>query len=243
MLKVGLCISGHFRSFERAYPSILSSIIQRYSPDLFIYAPSMIGNDGADRGDKHVMRVPITPDRLTKLFSPKKFIIEPARSWDMSRYKGRIGSGCRNPNMVKGMYYGIYAANQLKREYERENGFIYDVVIRARADLFFESSLERAELENCSHTGGIYFPKFGSYGGLNDQFAFGNSASMDVYADTYTRLDQYFDMGCIWHAETLMKFSMEQTNTPILRSSIKFYILRADGRKFRLLHDPKQGDV
>jgi hypothetical protein len=242
-VRVCVCISGHFRSFERAYPSLLSNIIRPHSPDVFIYAPSILGNDGADRGDKHLLRTTISQDKLVELYQPKKFIIEPARSWDMSRYKGRIGSGCRNPNMVKGMFYGIYAANQLKREYEQANSFIYDVVIRARADLFFESSLDRVELENCSNTGGIYFPKFGSYGGLNDQFAFGNSFSMDVYADAYNHLDQYFDIGCIWHAETLMKASMEHTNTPILRTNIKFYILRANGVKFRLLHDPKQGDV
>jgi hypothetical protein len=240
-MKVALTISGHMRSFERAYTSLLSTIIRPFSPDIFIYTPSTIGNDGADRGDRHLTRTPTNIDRVRSLFNPKKIIVEQAKVWDMAKYRDRIGSGCRSPNMIKGMYYGIYASNQLKKEYEKENGFIYDVVIRCRADLFFENDLNRTELETCAN--GICFPKFGSYGGLNDQFAFGSSSSMDTYADTYNILDTLFDDGCVWHAETLLKRSMEKTNTPILRSNIKYYILRADGRAFRLLHDPKAGDV
>ena len=240
MSKVALCLSGHFRSFDRAFNSILNSIIRPYSPDIFIYAPATVGNDGADRGDKHLIRTQISEAKVRQLYQPKSLIIEPARTWDMSKYSSRVGSGCRNPNMIKGMYYGIYTANDLKRQYEQANGFIYDVVIRCRADLFFESNLDRAELENKSC---IHIPKFGNYDGLNDQFALGSSAHMDMYSDTFNQLDKLFDMGCLWHAETLLKVSMREANIPILRSNINYYILRADGRKFRLLHDPNHGDV
>ena len=36
------------------------------------------------------------------------------------------------------MYYSIYQSNNLKKQYEINYGFKYDIVIRCRFDLFFE---------------------------------------------------------------------------------------------------------
>lgn len=237
MSRVALCISGHFRSYEQAYSSLKKAILNPIRPDIFIFTWNTVGYDGADRGDNHLVKVPINQHRLQQLFAPKQMVIEPARVWDTRKYAHRLGSGLRTPYNVNGMFYGIYKANQLKKEFEKKHNFTYDIVIRGRADLLFNNLLNMNDIENCKNTNGIYFPKFGSYGGINDQFAFGSSKSMDLYAETYNNLDKYFDMGCLWHAETMMKFSVDYFELPILRTDIEYHILRANGRVFQLARE------
>lgn len=230
-MRTALCLSGHFRSFERAFPSLKRYILDPYHPDIFIFTWNNLGFDGV-RGDRSQMRKIIDSRRLDQLYAPKKKIIEPLRHFDTSKYTKHLGSGLRKPSNVSGMYYAIFQANQLKLEYENENNFTYDIVIRARADQSFENILSHQELERCHNGPGIFFPKFGGYGGCNDQFAFGPSVSMDLYSETYLNLDLYFDMGCLWHAETMLRFAMDYFELPILRSDIKYKILRSNGEIF-----------
>jgi hypothetical protein len=231
-MRIALCLSGHFRSFEQALPTLKRAIIIPYNPDIFIFTWNTVGFDGV-RGDRREIRQHINPRRLDQLYNPKKQVIEPLKQFDTIKYNKRLGSGLRKPSNVNGMYYSIFRANQLKIEYENENNFVYDVVIRGRADLNFDNILPLFELERCKISQCIYFPKFGDYGGYNDQFCFGSSNSMDLYAETFLHLDEFFEMGCRWHAESMAKFAIDYFEIPIYRSEIKYTILRANGEIFK----------
>lgn len=241
-MKVALCLSGHFRSFERTFPTLKSAILDQYQPDVFIHTWDTMGFDG-NRGDGHLIRAAPNDQQLKGMYNPKKIIIEPNKQWDTSKYHIKENIGVRNPAIMLSMFYSICQANQLKSELEKELGFTYDVVIRCRPDIYFENFLPKHEMQNCFTNNSIYVPKFGNYNGINDQFAFGPSKIMDLYCDIYSNLDKFYDTGCLWHPETMLKFNIHHFNIPVLRSSVKYFLLRANGYIFRLECKKEYGDI
>jgi hypothetical protein len=93
---------------------------------------------------------------------------------------------------VKKMYQKIYLCNELKRKYELDNNFKYDLVIRLRPDLMIGEPIPIDVVKNINKNT-VYYPSVNKYDlftsnrviGITDQFAFGDSNSMDVYSDAY----------------------------------------------------------
>ena len=90
------------------------------------------------------------------------------------------------------MYSRIYKCNKLKEEYEYNNGFKYDIVIRSRPDLIIKEKIPLKIIKNIDKNT-IYVPSVNKYDvltsnrfiGTVDQFALGDSDSMNIYADVY----------------------------------------------------------
>jgi hypothetical protein len=239
-MRTALCLSGHFRSYERTFETLQKSIIGPFNPDVFISTEENLGYNngiGGDRGDRHLIKTPLDISKIEKLYNPKKIIVEPRQKWEINKYINRLGPGSHGAEQMFGMFYGVYKSNQLKIDYEKENNFIYDIVIRCRPDIYFDSILDIQKIN------GICFPKFGNYSGLNDQFAFGDSHSMNLYSKLYENLDMHFDSGCLWHPETMLKYNINYYNIPIHRTDIKFRILRANGGFFINVCEPHNGDI
>jgi hypothetical protein len=112
-MKVALCISGQIRisTFKKSYDSIYSSIIKYHNPDIFIHSWLDDGNDAKEL--------------VIKAYNPKKYIIE--------EYSPKIESETKYN--YKSMFKSIFESNKLKTQYELENNFKYDVVIRCRFDI------------------------------------------------------------------------------------------------------------
>lgn len=68
-------------------------------------------------------------DNFIKNFNPKKMVVEKFLDYQLRNYN----SGKKDFQM----WYSIWAGNELKRKYEIENEFTYDIVIKVRGDLFF----------------------------------------------------------------------------------------------------------
>ena len=88
-----------------------------------------------------------------------------------------------------GMYHKIFMVNQLKKEYEEENGFKYDIVIRCRPDFMYESLLQIETLqlilnnENKDNFILKVLDKYAFNSLSNDKFSLGTSKAMDIYCD------------------------------------------------------------
>lgn len=240
-MKVALCLSGHLRSYDKAFQSLRASILEVCNPDVFIFTYDKIGFDKSDRGDSHLINKNTDQNHLNQLYHFKKILIEKIKVFDTKKYLSRLGSGVRNPSTIPGMYNGIKKANDLKSEYEQEHNFKYDLVIRARFDSYFTNQLDQNEFGQINS--GILFPNFGSYSGLNDQFFFGNSDNMNTICNTYNHLDSFFDQGMLFHAETALKYSVNYFKIPILRTNIQFDLLRANGYRFKLARETHLGDI
>jgi hypothetical protein len=109
---------------------------------------------------------------------PQSYIIENYQDW----------ANINSISIPKAMFYGIYKANSQKIQYEKEYGITFDLVIRARMDLFFENFMDKGEilevLENkvvygCSASDKID-TRF-----ITDVFGFSNSKVMDTYSGVW----------------------------------------------------------
>ena len=82
------------------------------------------------------------------------------------------------------MAYSIYTCNQLKIRYEKLNDMIFDKVVRMRFDSDITTEIH---LDKLIHP--LLLEKnTGNYGSLTDQFAIGDSKSMDHYCEMYNNL-------------------------------------------------------
>lgn len=84
------------------------------------------------------------------------------------------------------MHYSIYKANELKKDYERENNILFDWVIRMRTDSDFKYNI----LDMNSLSEELNIPSgedwnHNQYIGINDQFAIGSSRAIDLYSNLY----------------------------------------------------------
>ncbi len=227
--KTALCLSGHMRTFESTYNYLKRYILDITKCDIFIHTWDIVGFD-FNRGDGHLTSKPTVnyKQKIINMYNPKKIIIEPQKQFNILRWKQTYT--VRDPNTIIGMYYKIKMVNELKKEYEQENNFNYDCVIRCRPDLLFETPININDFKDLSS---LHVPTFGWYNGLNDQFAFGDSKTMDVYASCFDYIYQYSDMGVHYHPETILKHHINYWNVPIKTTNINYIIQRVNGTYFR----------
>ncbi|MDB4916147.1 MAG: hypothetical protein JWM95_3791 [Gemmatimonadetes bacterium] len=137
----------------------------------------------------------------------------------------------RDGNSVA-MFYGIKRANELRREYERANGFVYDVVIRLRLDFFAVTNLAeliqriRYRQEGWENT--LWVPNMAHSVGLNDQIALGTSSIMDRYASAYDSLDAFAASGDYFNPEYFLLRHVLGLGLKILTVPFEYVLLRSD---------------
>jgi hypothetical protein len=148
------------------------------------------------------------------LFNPKKILIEDFSDrqillqnlFNAADFKNKA----RHDIGTVSMYYSIFKSNELKKEYEKENNITFDCVIRSRfdSDIISELEIESYDLSK------VNIPIGKDWGGLNDQFAFGNSDSMDIYSDLINNLSS---VNSLYHPETMLQNYITLKNLNINR--------------------------
>lgn len=96
---------------------------------------------------------------------------------------------------IQSHFYSVWAVNQLKKQYESNNGFRYDGVIRLRTDVLFRQPIDLTTLDPSKMTLPINY-EYHYTGELLprkcDFVAYSCSELMDVYCDYYQHLDWVF---------------------------------------------------
>ena len=156
---------------------------------------------------------------MIELLNPKKIYYNkvelPEKYLDVP--KSRCSWPMRAVNTYS-MYFNNYKAFKLLEEYQIENNFKYDYIIKYRSDLHSEDFLDLLQEENA-----ILIPIGNDYpllpatatasGGLNDQIAYGDFTSMKNYCYLYENLDNLiFNLKIIYHAETLLYHHLLNSN-------------------------------
>jgi hypothetical protein len=205
-MKVAVLLSGKFRNSYEEYKSIKKNLIDKYNADIFI---NYIYDNTID----------INPIELINLYNPKniQFTQLPNTVIDMvdmvSNYSKADES---NTLSIFSMWYGIKKTNELKVNYELENNFKYDVVIRARFDTEILNKVELKLVQNS-----IFIPIGSDHrGGYNDLFAYGSSNTMDYYCSTFDNLIQYIIDGELIHPECLLRYHLDKHNFTFIRTNI-----------------------
>ena len=115
------------------------------------------------------------------------------------------------------MHYSIKKANDLKKIYEIENDFIFDVVYRMR----FDSEILNPEKlpTNKINENVIIIPNTDrDHSGINDQFAYGSSSGMDCYCNLFNSLSEL--NGTYWNPEQLLLKYLQNQSVQIRRSEL-----------------------
>lgn len=166
--KVAICISGLSRTGVAAIP-VFTNFFGELNADVFYHTWT------SD---------PVTSNSLRQLYKPRRFLEQPPLPPERT---GSFGS----------MLYSIMIANELKKNYEIEHNFRYDLVIKTRFDLVFPITNKFPMKPISPRT--IYCPG-GNTGfnhtdyeshGINDILFWGDSESMDIATDLYMYYRHY----------------------------------------------------
>lgn len=213
-MKIALCISGQPRGIPLSCEYLKKNVIVPNGiTDIFVhtwYHPDFDEQpfDTAQPAQAHrVGKWKTGSDKiLQESLNPTVLLCE--RPNDFEEHADLPGPGSAIQSKIASIFYGMWKANELKREHEEKQGFKYDIVIRTRLDLLYEFPVvisdilfpfQTAEIESklsdtvyTPHMYQVhrqedeYFDNEGTkYSSLSDTFAFGSSDSMDKFCSVY----------------------------------------------------------
>jgi hypothetical protein len=218
-MRTAFCFSGELRSIDKTYSLMKEKLMNRFSNyDIFYHTWS----DDPDLSKIHYLE----NDSHTKNILVENRITLPERPiYDKNR---------RPEVFVQGLLRQLYClktCNSLKTQYEKENNFLYDVVVRIRPDLLLinntclEKNAESWDMKNY-----VYTTDHDDHHGYNDRFYFSNSENMDFLSNRLDLLDYYMNLGGVFHYETFFKFCILYKELQISRSNMEFVLLRTNGK-------------
>jgi hypothetical protein len=213
-MRVALCLPGQLRQWKDCFPSIKKAFMDSLEPDVFISTwyytggvfPKGLGGV-ADDG-------PIT--EALEAYRPVKFLAErwdQNVTWRFARPYYHLG------NSQFSMFYKWKSVIELKKQYEAEQGFQYDVVIRIRPDVRCEEpiiplspghafDLTHKDATGKLDTNRICVPEWREHPPchLKDLLMMGASGAMDSVCSIYDSIDE------IWAKSEILRtlFSPER---------------------------------
>lgn len=166
------------------------------------------------------------------LFKPAVAVIEPQHEMPERReYSWHMSRGCHGVQRVLKQLWGLRRVWQVFEA----SGIEADVIVRCRPDLLFSVPPETPSDD------GVWVPTFANWWGLNDRFAFGGRESMRAYFTRLDRLDEWIDMGGMFHPETFLAYSL--VGWTIHNSRAVFSTLRPDGTRDEPVWRADCGDI
>jgi hypothetical protein len=187
-IRVALCVSGRIEeNFEKIYKSWKTNLLDFYDVDIF-------------------MNIDKNNDYIKNVLKPKKIVI----------FNGDINKKNHLLDNSNLMFYRIYECNKYSIEYEKQNNFTYDIIIRIRSDILL---FDRLYLENFNENL-LYFPSRTLFEfaniynmGVTDQFYISNRYLMNKICDIYLILEneKYKDINCKI-PEILLLYYLRQQN-------------------------------
>ena len=231
MFKIALLYSGQPRHLKEAFPNHHDTFWKpnnSYQIDVFAhmwYDEKWIGNyfwdQYKDRGRweadlKEFMQDNWNPKAITfeepKEFEPEDIVPDP-------RFPHPV-------NNIISQFYSISQANDLKKKYEDENNFKYDVVVRLRTDEYFQRPLGPINEYNLDSINVLKEWAHVEHG-INDHFAFGSSELMDKYLDVYENFVEIAEMGAEINPECIIGFNAQiRHKLPITKNDWKYVLWR-----------------
>ena len=222
-IKVAVCLSGALRSFKEIYPSLYKNIIEPFNADIFMHCwvrDKKFNKHNRVCGFKWI-KDKTKVDEAIQLANPKKYIFE---KFNENVFKELLNkyelNDCLNTFKINdddneeikkrknkqrkyfsngiGMYHKIFMVNELKKEYEKENGFTYNIVIRCRPDFMYESYLKRESLDiilNHNSPNNVILKALDRYATAaksNDKFSIGTSELMNKYCELILHFKKYY---------------------------------------------------
>jgi hypothetical protein len=195
-MKIALCLSGRPRCYKQGYEYHKRNLLDKHDVHVFVHTWEDIDDDAFQFIDYEYDPVSISTSQTFSDESFKKYPVDHP-NWP--------------PKNAIHMLYSVFRSNQLKREYELVHGFVFDVVIRSR----FDFALNR-EIDFEVEPGKIYVPNDYVKGRIapnglicNDQFAVGDSPTIDLYSNTFWNIDRAASLGAPIIGEDLLSVNLQ----------------------------------
>ncbi len=209
MTKVALCYSGRPRNYAECLKNHQDFFgLGQDNVDVFAHLwfdENLVGTNFRNDVGQGTWPDSNLKEWISQHWNPKKVIYENPKSFDhmfKDTWNPQWHQTHQKDNQIS-MFYGIEQAIKLKRQYEIENDFEYDYVVRMRTDVTFIKSFG-----DISHYDKDALHVFNVIPGQDwiqtrvkdfailDIIAFGGSKVMDKYSTTYLNLQKIVESGC-----------------------------------------------
>ena len=234
-IKISVEICGYLRTFIENIENWKENLLfdDKYEYHLFFHIYDNFGysNSWTEKieRDSKLKNIEIIKNN----FENVDIIIENDEGFDIIKIENCQKSDDKiDVNRTMSMFRKIYLCNLQKREYEVKNNLSFDYSIRSRPDLFFNKKINIDTFINKYNNflilniipweNGDYFINHQVY---NDQFAFGDSDSINTYSDIYLKVGDYVKE-CKFHSETLVYHHLKITNQNVIKENLNFLIKR-----------------
>lgn len=234
--RVALCFSGQLRSLEKTYLEFIKpNLINYNSPywDIHVFFHTWLSKEdlgGSYRiaGDK-ASGTAIPQDVLLKvyeLYNPKKMLLEEQVEFDEKDYNDNKAK-LIFPKYSLSKNYSMKQVAGLVRQYEKEKGFLYDMVFQLRSDfgiaskvdfdrLYQSLSMETRKVITSTHAGNSVDVTNGVM----------TSDTFQEYVRFYDHIDEGYRLGIRFSDENLMFFYLNKYDFRIeRRHDLSNYIL------------------
>lgn len=225
-MKIALCLSGQPRFFAEGYKFFYDNLLKNYDVDIFYHTwfnKEDTGKPYTGEAQQYgIGNIEANTDNLlVELYKPKKCIIETPYS------PNSMNRDIKNERekIMLSMFYSIKQANELKKQYEQENNFKYDCVIRGRFDsaLMEEIRIEEYDLKDVNFLDILHVETEV----VCDYFWFTNSENMDLSCTIYDDLETYIDIDNVkTYGENLTTYNCKKHNLNIKKQKIGMCLLR-----------------
>jgi len=234
-MKIALLLSGQLRQIERGYEFIHKNLIEGYDVDVFIH--SWYNPEEENKKFSKWWESKLSPNSDQKailLYNPKRYLIEPQKSFDNKSYDASMFEGSYRVNATLSMFYSIQECNRLKNIYCVENNVEYDIVVRCRFDF---AIFNKINYENFNTTDTIYFKDDCTHEPsvcMNDHFAFGPPNLMNIYCNTFNEIENlYYNHNTLFNPEIFLGRNLKMLNKiNCVNTPIKSGIIRDDNNTF-----------
>lgn len=234
-MRIALCFAGQLRNvrstFDRWYKPNVFEVNKEHQIDVFVHSwfdNQTVGkvHYAANRNPNSVIASEPVPEdvigQIYTTYNPIGLQLQHQKVFDEKNYNERKLIDAVPQNGLSRLY-SIMRSVILKKEYEIENNFVYDVVACARYDfMFLEPFKFDVVVEN-----GVYHPGYSPHG-FNVCYAMGKSDVMDIYANLYTHVDTVYNTGIEWCDEFLAIKYLELCNIPTYSFDVQNNINRGN---------------
>ena len=238
-MKIALCLSGQPRGFPESLKFLVDNVIVPNNiEDIFIHSwfDENCINKTFDSSQPHLdNKVGTWHPNTVELFNqlkPKKILLESPRSFDEFSNLDNIPPATQTK--LASNFYSRYTSNNLKIQYEKENNFIYDLVIVTRPDILYHNKvivdhivvdtqyIHVAFMHHYMRENDSY-PTTRSgwnYSSLGDTFAMSSSKNIDIFSSVFPTFRQiHSDIWPYVYAEAYQGYVVRGLyNIPIIGS-------------------------
>ena len=173
---------------HRALPSPIVHYLPRKLHIDLPYFSSLFPHFSAEISSESI----VNESELRKLYNPKACVVE--KSPSLEEYDDFFGFKVPNKMIQKHpktmwsrhLFYKVYKCNELKKDFEQQNDFKYDLVIRLRPDLSIGEVISPQIDENTLY---FRYRTINISNQISDQYFYADSDTMDNVCDIYNNIE------------------------------------------------------